>query len=47
MRHREEKKKRSFGWFYIVVIIVFVSWILMEDYDGDANQNELIEVPMP
>lgn len=47
MRHREERKKRSFGWFYILVVIVFVGWIMMDDYGAGVFENESIEVPMP
>lgn len=47
MRRREEKKKRSFGWFSIVVVIVFIGWVMMDDYGEGVLENDTIEIPMP
>ncbi len=47
MRYREEKKKRSFKWLYIVVIIVFIGWVMMEEYGSAVFEDETIEVGMP
>ncbi|ELV07996.1 hypothetical protein PE074_04415 [Wohlfahrtiimonas chitiniclastica] len=47
MRRREEKQKRSFGWLYIVIIVVFIGWVMMDDYGAGLFENESIEIPMP
>lgn len=47
MRRREESKKRSYKWFYILIIAGFVGWIMLDDYGSKNFEKETIEIPMP
>lgn len=47
MRRREESKKRSFKWFYILIIAVGVGWVMLDDYGSKNFEKESIEIPLP
>ena len=47
MYYEQKKSKRSFKWFYLLLIIAFIVWVMLDDTDKERESNQIIEVELP
>lgn len=47
MYYEQKKSKRSFKWLYLLLIIAFIVWVMLDDTDKERESNQIIEVELP
>lgn len=47
MYYDQKKPKRSFKWLYLILIVAFVVWVMLDDTDKESETTQIIEVELP